>query len=196
MAKKILEQSLQNSKKIIAFKKKKIQKKSGPMFMIHKHAATHLHYDLRIEINGILASWAMPKEPPILPKQKRLAIPVADHPYDYGFFEGIIPQGQYGGGTVMVWDIGTYRNVKQYYGKTMQECKDEGRIEIYLKGKKLRGLYALIKTEMLSNNNRKLWLFIKLKDSVERKQKVVNKNRSALTNRTMFEIAMQGSTEY
>jgi DNA ligase D-like protein (predicted 3'-phosphoesterase) len=157
----------------------------NPLFVIQKHSASHLHYDFRLEYNGILLSWAVPKGPSLNPRIKRLAIPTPDHPYDYAHFEGAIPAGSYGAGTVMVWDIGTYRNIKMDDGAlvSMKECLRRGTIEIFLKGKKLQGGFALIKTA-------RGWLLIKMRDEYAsaRKNPVTTQNKSALTERTMRQI--------
>jgi bifunctional non-homologous end joining protein LigD len=111
-------------------------------FVIQKHAASHLHYDFRLEMHEVLKSWSVPKGVPTKKDETRTAIAVEDHPIDYLQFEGIIPQGQYGGGTVMVWDIGTYEIIEGNYYK--------GRLQIYLTGKKLNGEWLL---EKRANNN-------------------------------------------
>src|SRR5205814_8450755 len=108
---------------------------SARRFVIQKHAASHLHYDFRLEMHDTLKSWAVPKGPPYKKGEKRLAMPTEDHPLEYLDFEGVIPKGQYGGGTVMVWDIGTYELVDRSYWK--------GGLEILLKGKKLTGHWTL-----------------------------------------------------
>lgn len=113
-------------------------------FVIQKHAASHLHYDFRLEVRGVLKSWAVPKGPSLNPADKRLAMLVEDHPYDYKDFEGIIPTGNYGAGTVIVWDYGTYEPVENATTKKEQEkiiLKDfyNGSIKIKMNGKKLRG---------------------------------------------------------
>jgi DNA ligase D-like protein (predicted 3'-phosphoesterase) len=111
-----------------------------PIFVIQKHKASRLHYDFRIEVGGVLKSWAVPKGPSTNPKEKRLAVPTEDHPLAYARFEGTIPEGQYGGGTVMVWDIGRYTNLKKKNGRTvaMRQAVKGGQVEIELHGKKLR----------------------------------------------------------
>jgi DNA ligase D-like protein (predicted 3'-phosphoesterase) len=116
--------------------KGKIKKTKGKIFVIHKHDASHLHWDLRLEMNGVLKSWAVPKEPPLEKGVKRLAIQVEDHPIEYAKFSGTIPEGHYGAGKVEIWDNGTYELIE----------KDSKKIEFVLHGKKLKGNYVLIKT--------------------------------------------------
>ena len=123
---------------------------AGNIFVVHKHDASHLHYDLRLEIHGVLRSWAVPKEPPEKEGIKRLAIKVEDHPLEYADFEGTIPEGMYGAGTVRIWDKGEFRIEKE---------KDE-EILFELKGRKLVGKYALIKTKFKGKDS---WLFFKRK---------------------------------
>jgi DNA ligase D-like protein (predicted 3'-phosphoesterase) len=163
--------------------------KKEPIFTIQKHDASHLHYDLRLEIDGVMPSWAVPKGPSLNPEVKRLAIQTDDHPLEYATFEGIIPEGSYGAGTVMVWDIGTYENLKEVNGKKvpMHECLEQGRIEVFLKGTKLYGGFALIKTAVG-------WLLIKERDEYAsaRKNPVATQNKSALTKRTMHQIRTRG----
>ena len=118
------------------------------IYVIQKHAATHLHYDLRLEMDGVLKSWAIPKEPPTAPGVRRLAVQVEDHPVEYASFEGAIPEGMYGAGTVEIWDKGTY--------KLMERKEDKLIVEI--NGVKLKGVYALIRFK-----NDKNWLFFKKK---------------------------------
>src|SRR5438477_12454147 len=116
-----------------------------PIFVIQKHDATRLHYDFRIEAEGVLKSWAVPKGPSTNPQDKRLAMPTEDHPMSYGRFEGLIPEGNYGAGPVIVWDIGTYRNLSEV---PIEEGLRNGRVKIWLNGKKLKGGYALARTGM------------------------------------------------
>src|ERR1700759_5207959 len=120
-------------------------------FVVQKHDATRLHYDFRLEMDGVLKSWAVPKGPSLNPEDKRLAMMVEDHPFDYRTFEGIIPQGQYGGGTVIVWDEGTYEHIEDIKGKKAQEKAlltqlKSGSLKIKLYGEKLQGEFALVKT--------------------------------------------------
>src|ERR1700722_18471079 len=132
--------------------KSKLKSISSYSFTVQKHAASHLHYDFRLELDGVLKSWAVPKGPCLDPTVKRLAMHVEDHPIEYGTFEGIIPKGEYGGGTVMLWDQGEWEpegDAKQAYQK--------GNLTFKLKGKKLKGLWKLIRTNM----NPKSWLLFK-----------------------------------
>ncbi len=167
---------------------KKRQSKQ-PVFVIQKHAASHMHYDFRIQIGSILKSWAVPKGISSNPSEKHLAIQTEDHPLDYAEFEGVIPEGNYGAGTVMVWDIGTFENIKTKNGKlvSLLECFKRGTIEIELEGKKLHGSYALIRTKLGDGNQ---WLLLKMKDQYAH-HRITNLNKSALTGRTMKQIGAQ-----
>ncbi len=127
----------------------KIKKTKSHIFVIHEHHASHLHWDLRLEMNGVLKSWAVPKIPPRTKGKKRLAIQVEDHPMSYAKFKGIIPEGNYGAGKVEIWDNGKYE----------LKHKDSKKIEIILHGKKLKGNYVLVKT---SYRNKKSWLWFKI----------------------------------
>ena len=131
--------------------KKSVKKSEERIFVVHEHHASHLHWDLRLEMNRVLKSWAIPKEPPTTKEVKRLAIQVEDHPLSYANFKGIIPEGNYGAGEVKIWDNGTYELLKN----------SEKEIEINFKGRKLKGKYALIKTHY-GNKPDKSWLFMKL----------------------------------
>lgn len=132
-----------------------------PVFVVQKHEAGRLHFDFRLEADGVLKSWAVPKGPSMNPKDKRLAVQVEDHPLDYAGFEGVIPEGNYGAGTVEIWDNGTY----VYTGKlrNMDEAIEEGVIEVELHGHKLKGLFDLVRTDM--DNKKNNWLLIKKNDS-------------------------------
>lgn len=120
----------------------------SPLFVIQKHSARTLHYDFRLEVDGALKSWAAPKGPSTDPREKRLAVRTEDHPLDYASFEGVIPEGQYGAGEVLVWDIGRYENVTEKDGATqsMAEAIENGHALVYLKGRKIQGGYALHRT--------------------------------------------------
>lgn len=135
----------------------KLATKNNHLYVIQKHAASHLHYDLRLELNGVLLSWAVPKGPCLDPKVKRLAIHVEDHPVDYGHFEGIIPKGEYGGGTVMLWDEGTWTALDDDPVRALKK----GHLKFSLEAKKLKGIWNLIK---FKTDDDKSWFLIKSKD--------------------------------
>lgn len=139
--------------------------KNKLIFVVQRHAATRLHYDFRLEMEGVLKSWAVPKGPSLDPKDKRLAMMVEDHPYDYKDFEGNIPEGNYGAGQVEVWDSGTYEpleeNSKLSDEKELLKELHAGSLKIILQGKKLKGEFALVKMKNTEDN---AWLLIKHKD--------------------------------
>jgi len=134
-------------------------------FVIQKHDASHLHYDFRLEMEGVLKSWAIPKGPSLNPEDKRLAMMVEDHPMEYGKFEGIIPEGNYGAGTVMVWDEGTYHAIgvegKEENEKELLKGLKSGNLKFIIEGKKVKGEYALVKLKNSAKGNE--WLLIKKK---------------------------------
>lgn len=132
------------------------------IFVVQKHDASSLHYDFRIEFNGVLKSWAVPKGPSTNPSQRRLAIETEDHPIDYAEFEGVIPEGEYGAGEVIIWDFGSYENITEKNGTpvSLEKAYNDGHITISLKGKRLKGGYALIKMKRKGQ-----WLLIKTDDS-------------------------------
>ncbi|MBD3318928.1 DNA ligase [Candidatus Woesearchaeota archaeon] len=156
------------------------KKKQDNNFVIQQHDATNLHYDFRLNIDGVLVSWAVPKGPSTDPSVKRLAIRTEDHPLEYADFEGVIPEG-YGAGTVMIWDRGTYRNLKD---KSMSACLDDGHLTVWLKGKKLQGGYALTHTD------KDRWLLVKMDDDKAdaRRKPTSTQNKSVKTGRTMKQI--------
>jgi bifunctional non-homologous end joining protein LigD len=162
-------------------------------YVIQKHAASHLHYDLRLELDGVMKSWAVPKGPSLDPSVKRLAMEVEDHPIEYNKFEGTIPKGEYGGGTVMVWDRGTYT----YGGEDAAEPVDalrrgyeKGDFKFRLDGERLKGSWVLVRTRR-GDPKRPQWLLIKHRDeAAEPGSEVVEEYQtSAATSRTMEEIA-------
>jgi DNA ligase D-like protein (predicted 3'-phosphoesterase) len=158
--------------------------------VIQKHDATNLHYDFRLEVDGVLKSWAVPKGPSTDPRVKRLAIPTEDHPLEYADFEGAIPEDEYGGGTVLVWDKGPYRNLKKDDDGNevpMAESVDKGHLTVWLEGKKLTGGYALIRT---GRGDDRRWLLVKMKDDEAdaRRNPVSTEPRSVLSGRTLDEI--------
>ena len=166
-----------------------------PIYVIQKHDASHLHYDLRLEWGGVLKSWAVPKGPSTVPRTMRLAMLTEDHPIDYATFEGVIPEGNYGAGTVMVWDIGAYRNLraeKLSDGADMEQSFREGKIEVWLDGKKLKGGYGLIRTKGMGGkeDDGRKWLLVKMKDENAGQPPDPEKAMpdSALTGRSMEEI--------
>ena len=171
-------------------KKKKGGKK--PIFVIQKHEASRLHYDFRLEVDGVLRSWAVPKGPSTDPRQKRLAIPTEDHPLEYADFEGVIPEDEYGGGTVMVWDRGTYRNLKEGEGEIvpMEKALEEGHAAFWLEGKKLQGGYALIRT---GRGQDVRWMLVKMRDDQAdaRRNPVSTEPTSSLSGRTLREITQE-----
>ena len=153
------------------------------MYVIQKHDASHLHYDFRLAMGGVLKSWAVPKTIPYAKGEKHLAVEVEDHPLDYANFEGFIPRGQYGGGTVMVWDVGKYRML----GGTPLGAWHEGLLHLELKGKKLDGEWTLIRTRR-ADSGKNQWLLLKSGVSVKALT-AQEDDRSALTHRTMTAIA-------
>ena len=153
-------------------------------FVVQKHAASRLHYDFRLEMQGVLKSWAVPKGIPLALSEKRLAVATEDHPVDYLKFEGTIPKDQYGGGTVMVWDIGTYQVLDGNYYK--------GKLTISLEGKKLKGEWTLVKTPSQGEKN---WLIIKTGATMPPPRKSQD-DSSALTNRSMEQIAKENKATW
>ncbi len=164
------------------------------IFVIQKHDASNLHYDFRLAIDGVLKSWAVPKGPSTDPRQKRLAVPTEDHPLDYADFEGVIPEGEYGAGTVLLWDKGTYRNLRSEKKKgkkeaaSMLESYEDGHIEVWLKGEKIKGGYALIRTGKAKDGR---WLLVKMKDDEAdaRRNPVSTEPESVKSGRTIEELA-------
>lgn len=184
--------SLEEYKKKRDFKKTPepegvLKKSNQNLFVIQKHKARRLHYDLRIEIASVLKSWAIPKGPSLNPMIKRLAIETEDHPLDYAQFEGIIPKDNYGGGTVIVWDLGTYENKSQKNNVmiSMSEAHRKGHIIIKLNGKKIKGEFNLIR---MKKNDK--WLLIKKNDSEANNQEDILeiKSKSVLSNKTLEEV--------
>lgn len=160
-------------------------------FVVQKHAASHLHYDFRLEMRGVLKSWAIPKGPSLNPADKRLAMLVEDHPYDYKDFEGIIPKGNYGAGTVIVWDEGTYEPLEKTDSKAEQEKIllkgfHAGSLKIKMKGKKLKGEFVLVHTPKRAEN---AWLLIKHRDKYASETDVTAKDRSVISGKTIEQMA-------
>jgi len=165
----------------------KEKKREGRSFVVQKHAATRLHYDFRLEMEGVLKSWAVPKGPSLDPKDKRLAMMTEDHPVEYGDFEGIIPKGQYGGGTVLLWDRGTWEPIEDPHAGLRK-----GNLKFRLNGEKLKGGFALVKIKGRdARDSEKTWLLIKEKDEFVRPGYDVTAARpeSVTTGRSLEEIA-------
>src|SRR5579883_3233759 len=154
-------------------------------FVIQKHAARRLHYDFRLELDGVLMSWAIPKGPSYDPEDKRLAVHVEDHPIEYGGFEGVIPEGEYGGGTVMVWDRGTWAPEVPDVNAALQK----GDLKFSLHGAKLKGSWVLVRTRGFGGR-RSSWLLIKHRDQFASTRDIaVAEPRSAASGRLLAEIA-------
>src|SRR6202158_4828234 len=165
-------------------------------FVIQKHAARRLHFDLRLELDGVMKSWAVPKGPSVDPSVKRLAMQVEDHPIDYNTFEGTIPKGEYGGGTVMLWDGGTYSSdvatSPDEEEDAIREGLNRGDLKMTFHGERLRGSYALIRMKFArdGSSSKPQWLLIKHRDEFARDRDVVAENMTSVdTGRTMEEIA-------
>jgi DNA ligase D-like protein (predicted 3'-phosphoesterase) len=168
---------------------------SAPRFVIQKHDASTLHYDFRLEVDGALKSWAVPKGPSTDPREKRLAIATEDHPLDYAGFEGVIPDGEYGAGAVLVWDSGTYENItrKDDAVRPMAESLAAGHVLVRLSGEKISGGYAL---QRIDDENDE-WLLIKMDDDAAdaRRNPVSTEPASVATGRSLEEIAEDDSSQ-
>src|SRR3954469_15869038 len=170
-----------------------IARRSGPLlFVIQQHAARRLHYDLRLECDGVLKSWAVPKGPALDPKEKRLAVQTEDHPFEYASFEGVIPAGQYGAGEVIVWDCGVYSPDEgaEYWFHDRAEAEQrvreglaKGKLGFLLRGEKVKGSFALVRTA-----DKKNWLLIKHKDRFVAKSDLTLQDRSVLSGFTVEEM--------
>ncbi len=159
------------------------------IFVVHKHAARALHYDLRLELEGVLKSWAVPKGPSLDPTIKRLAVRVEDHPLDYQDFEGVIPEGNYGAGNVIIWDRGFYQHPgardRKESEKLLLDGLRQGNLKFELAGQKLQGEFALVRTK----KDEKSWLLLKKKDSYATIEDILQENRSVVSQKTLEEIA-------
>jgi DNA ligase D-like protein (predicted 3'-phosphoesterase) len=162
--------------------------RGGDRFVIQRHDARALHFDLRLEVGGVLASWAVPKGPSTDPSEKRLAVRTEDHPLDYVDFEGRIPEGEYGAGTMIVWDTGIYRNRTKKRGRpvAMEDAIEHGHIVFELEGEKLTGTFALTRFSGEDDN----WLLVKKDDEgADRRRKPAKTQlKSVLTGRTNEEL--------
>jgi DNA ligase D-like protein (predicted 3'-phosphoesterase) len=162
--------------------------KEEPIFVIQKHSASSMHYDFRLQVEGVLKSWAVPKGPSTDPSEKRLAIPTEDHPLEYAGFEGVIPEGEYGAGTVLIWDRGSYRNLKEdEEEKSVSQQIKDGHVTIWLEGQKISGGYALIRT---GSGDDARWLLIKMddKEADARRNPTSTEPKSVKTGRTLGEV--------
>ena len=161
-------------------------------FVVQKHAATRLHFDLRLELDGVMKSWAVPKGPSLDPAVKRLAMEVEDHPIEYNAFEGTIPKGEYGGGTVMLWDRGTYEPTPGSETFDLSSLRDgfrAGKVDVSFHGERLHGSFALVR--MRGSDEKPQWLLIKHRDRFADPTRdiVAEEVTSVATGRTMEEIA-------
>jgi bifunctional non-homologous end joining protein LigD len=165
---------------------KKHTAKGTLLYVIQKHRATQLHYDFRLEFGGVLLSWAVPKGPSLDPSVKRLAMQVEDHPKDYANFEGVIPEGEYGGGTVMVWDTGTWTPESPDISAALAK----GDLKFTLHGKKLNGSWVLVRTRGFGSSSKTSWLLIKHRDQFASSEDVtMEKPRSAISDKLLAQIA-------
>jgi DNA ligase D-like protein (predicted 3'-phosphoesterase) len=160
-----------------------------PSFVIQKHHASSLHYDFRLEAGGVLKSWALPKGPSTDPRDKRLAMPVEDHRLEWGDFEGVIPEGQYGAGPVIVWDRGRYRNLSERDGEEVpfEEALDAGYAVFWLEGRKLRGAWSL---RRIAKGEDERWLLVKKRDegADARRNPVSTQPESVVSGRTIEDL--------
>ncbi|HET7385316.1 MAG TPA: DNA polymerase ligase N-terminal domain-containing protein [Nocardioidaceae bacterium] len=167
------------------------RKKDRPLFVVQRHDASSLHFDFRLQVGDVLASWAVPKGPSLDPREKRLATRTEDHPLGYADFEGSIPKDEYGGGTVIVWDTGDFENLTERDGEPVpiEKALDAGHAKFELHGEKLAGAFALTHTKM--GGDEKNWMLVKVNDDQadRRRNPASTQNESVLSGRTNEEIA-------
>jgi bifunctional non-homologous end joining protein LigD len=168
-----------------------VKKSSGSSleFVVQKHRASRLHYDFRLELEGVLKSWAVPKGPSLNPADKRLAMMVEDHPYDYKDFEGTIPKGEYGAGEVIIWDRGTYHAIgttdKKESEKILKAGLNKGDMKFVLHGEKLKGEFVLVNMKSRGENH---WLLIKHKDEYVSKEDITQQDQSVISGNTVEDL--------
>jgi bifunctional non-homologous end joining protein LigD len=163
-------------------------------FVVQKHAASHLHFDLRLELDGVMKSWAVPKGPSYDPGVRRLAMEVEDHPMEYNTFEGTIPKGEYGGGTVMIWDRGTYEAADGGGEESLREGYRRGDLKVVMHGKRLRGGWVLVRMRR-ADRGKPQWLLIKHRDDHAREDYdvVAEEMTSVVSKKSMEEIGRRGA---
>ena len=170
-----------------------LESRSGPLlFVVQQHAARQLHYDLRLELDGVLKSWAVPKGPSLDPAVKRLAVQTEDHPFDYAAFEGVIPPKQYGAGEVIVWDCGVYAPDEDHRDgfhdredaeRQVRAALENGKLSFFLRGEKLKGAFALVRSSEPKN-----WFLIKHRDAFAGERDVAELNRSVVSGMTVADL--------
>jgi len=169
-----------------------LEAREGPLlFVVQQHSARRLHYDFRLECDGVLKSWAVPKGPSLDPAEKRLAVQTEDHPFEYASFEGVIPPGQYGAGEVIVWDCGVYSpdeeqawvEDREAAEQQVMQALEKGKLSVTLRGEKVKGSFALVRT-----SDRKSWLLIKHKDRFVTKDDITARDRSVLSGIAVDEM--------
>jgi DNA ligase D-like protein (predicted 3'-phosphoesterase) len=168
------------------------RKKQEGIFVIQQHAARAMHYDVRLEIGNVLVSWAVPKGPSLNPAIKRLAVMTEDHPVEYAKFEGIIPPGEYGAGPVIIWDRGTYKNIRD---ESMKTCLRQGQIEVFFNGKKLHGSFSLVRTDPTTKEKSR-WLLIKMDEYADARRNIVTSEpQSVKTGKTIKDLKKKMKNE-
>jgi bifunctional non-homologous end joining protein LigD len=158
----------------------RVRSRKHLIFVVQKHRASHLHYDFRLQAEGVLKSWAVPKGPSLDPRQKRLAVRVEDHPYEYRNFEGTIPKGNYGAGEVIVWDRGSYRSVDGDGEEALLKGLRKGALGVVLRGKKLKGGFSLVRLK-----RPRQWLLIKKNDAYASTRDVTRNDKSVKSGKRL-----------
>ncbi len=169
------------------------RRRKDPVFVVQRHDASSLHFDVRIQVGDVLASWAVPKGPSLDPRDKRLAHRTEDHPLDYADFEGVIGEGQYGAGSVVVWDTGPFENVTEHDGEPVElaDALERGHVKVVLHGAKLTGAFAFTHTKV--GGDEANWLLVKVDDdgADRRRKPATTQPESVLTGRTNEEVAAE-----